>query len=943
MHNILILMDDITYGGGAHFATFHIANILSAAGHQVSIYSPIAATPKVRQLLSPAVSLPKQKNYRNFDTVIVPFENSMFRAEVAALRGVQKIQWVHIEYEKWKDLTAVDLAEQQALFAAFDKIVFVSEHNKQSFLRVFPQFSEKSFVVYNYLDEKSVQERAAEPLDLEIFQKRSPEQLNIVVSGRLEPQKAYHRLLDVAKTLNEQAMDIQWFVLGKGYEYDELRLRCKKHGLDNVHFLGFRKNPYAYVQQADVFALLSAYEGLALVLAESLTLGVPVISTESGGVREILSDSHGWVVPNHISDIVAAISAVYRDRSLLAEKRKNLKTYAYDNQRVCDAIAALIDAKTPKANKYKKCGEKKMAVVARPETVSVSVIVPVYNMEDYLVPCLDSLVNQTLEDLEIVIVNDGSTDNSIDIIEDYVYRYPEKIRAFTIENSGLGEARNYGISKARGKFLGFVDSDDYVAKNMFEALYSTALQNNSDCVLCDYIAVMPSGREEYVNSVDVPNADRFDILRYSTKYGVVNACTKLVAAELFEKTKFPKGFYEDLATMPIVLSHANNISYLRWGLYYYRQRSGSITSVKNNDKRLLDCFAAWDRIAAQGNPLFQKELAFAIYWSINFFCTNFLDDFTGKSKAYYDSHKALFETNPYIEEAVAKKEFLDFSDLHQIPKTIHYCWFGNNPKSELIEKCIASWKTFAPDFEIVEWNETNCNIHENPYVEEAYNKKMYAFVSDYFRLKALYEHGGVYMDTDMELMKSLEPHLYCPAFFAFETPIFVHAGIIGAVPELELIGKLLKSYQKSTFSVKADGSVKTIPMRITEFLEEDPSFVKNGKSQTLRSGIKLYSANKMTMDFHDGLCIANHHYEGSWMAKNNLATSANFGYEVMRHYFTWDLLQSSAKKTDIVDLGLLDQLHYYKSEAERLENSTCWKITAPLRWVGDFLKRLFRR
>ena len=122
-------------------------------------------------------------------------------------------------------------------------------------------------------------------------------------------------------------------------------------------------------------------------------------------------------------------------------------------------------------------------------------------------------------------------------------------------------------------------------------------------------------------------------------------------------------------------------------------------------------------------------------------------------------NRDYFRGNAYIADAIREETFLDFEHLDTIPKIIHYCWFGNREKSELIQKCMDSWKKYAPDFEIMEWNESNCDIHTNRYVEEAYEKKQYAFVSDYFRLKALYDHGGVYMDTDMELHQPLESFL----------------------------------------------------------------------------------------------------------------------------------------------------------------------------------------
>lgn len=115
----------------------------------------------------------------------------------------------------------------------------------------------------------------------------------------------------------------------------------------------------------------------------------------------------------------------------------------------------------------------------------VSIIVPVYNVESYLDECLTSLVNQSLNDIKIIIVNDGSTDSSQKIIDKYALRYPEKIMALNKENGGLASARNFGLQYAQGEYVGFVDSDDYVDVNMYNEMYNLAIKNNADLVVCD--------------------------------------------------------------------------------------------------------------------------------------------------------------------------------------------------------------------------------------------------------------------------------------------------------------------------------------------------------------------------------------------------------------------------------------------------------------------------
>ena len=167
----------------------------------------------------------------------------------------------------------------------------------------------------------------------------------------------------------------------------------------------------------------------------------------------------------------------------------------------------------------------------------VSVIVPVYNVEDYIEKCLNSLVNQTLEDIEIIIVNDGSKDNSENIIKSFLSRYPQKIKYLKKENGGLSDARNYGIPYAIGEYIAFLDSDDYVELDTYENMYNLAKKENSDMVECNFIW-------EY------PKKIKIDIgKKYSGKHEMIEkirvvAWNKLIKRQVIEKSKiqFPKGY-----------------------------------------------------------------------------------------------------------------------------------------------------------------------------------------------------------------------------------------------------------------------------------------------------------------------------------------------------------------------------------------------------------------
>ena len=134
-----------------------------------------------------------------------------------------------------------------------------------------------------------------------------------------------------------------------------------------------------------------------------------------------------------------------------------------------------------------------------------------------------------------------------------------------------------------------------------------------------------------------------------------------------------------------------------------------------------------------------------------------------------------------------------------IPKRIHYCWFGKSEKPKLALRCIESWKKYCPDYELVEWNEDNFDTKYNSYVKQAYDYKKYAFVSDYVRLFAMYNFGGIYMDTDVEVVKPLDEFLMQQAFSGFELPEYVPTGIMGCHKGLVLFEEFLNYYSDKMF------------------------------------------------------------------------------------------------------------------------------------------------
>jgi len=208
---------------------------------------------------------------------------------------------------------------------------------------------------------------------------------------------------------------------------------------------------------------------------------------------------------------------------------------------------------------------------------------------------------------------------------------------------------------------------------------------------------------------------------------------------------------------------------------------------------------------------------------------------------------------------------------NKIPKIIHYCWFGKKPLPKLAQKCIKSWQKYCPDYQIIRWDETNFDINSNLYVKQAYEAKKYAFVSDYVRLWVLYNYGGIYVDTDLEMVKNIDKFLIYDFFSGFENSNFVPTAIMGAVPHHPLIKELLDIYQSLSF-IKLDGELDLTPntVRITDYLVKNYNLKRNNTYQELKNGVFLYSHEYFCANDITGLKITNntytiHHFQGSWL------------------------------------------------------------------------------
>lgn len=215
-----------------------------------------------------------------------------------------------------------------------------------------------------------------------------------------------------------------------------------------------------------------------------------------------------------------------------------------------------------------------------------------------------------------------------------------------------------------------------------------------------------------------------------------------------------------------------------------------------------------------------------------------------------------------------------------IPKIIHYCWFGNNEMPKLAKKCIESWKKYCPDYEIICWNEENFDFSQNRYAREAYEAKKWAFVSDYVRLKVVYDYGGIYMDTDVELIKPIDSFLKYKGFMGFEGNGLVSTGLgFGAEKENEIIGAMLRDYDDISF-ILPDGSYDLTPCpdRNSVVLTNLGMNLKN--MDQIFMGMRFLPEEYLSpMDYYTGKkhitenTYSIHHYAASWTSSVSKRTT----------------------------------------------------------------------
>lgn len=324
--------------------------------------------------------------------------------------------------------------------------------------------------------------------------------------------------------------------------------------------------------------------------------------------------------------------------------------------------------------------------------MKVSIIIPVYNCEPYLQECLDSIINQTYKNTEIILINDGSTDNSEKIIKRYLKKY-SNIKYKSQTNSGQSVARNKGLELATGDYIMFVDADDFIELNMIEKLLKPFDKNDIDISFCEYSIYYEKNNIEKFQTINGLSKDP----KREYIFSPPSPCVKLFKAEFLKDFKFPEGIiYEDLAAIPFLIAKAN-VYYVNEYLYYYRKNYSSTVGKAKFSKKRLDILKASEILY---NNFKSSEYYIDYKEELDYLLINHLFFYAGLRFCRYPHPKEKieliidfknkymrnYENNIYYQQNSSKEQKKIIKNILNNKIIYCYCYFINKKIKEYSKK-----------------------------------------------------------------------------------------------------------------------------------------------------------------------------------------------------------------------------------------------------------------
>ncbi|BCG31406.1 glycosyltransferase family 2 protein [Escherichia coli] len=290
--------------------------------------------------------------------------------------------------------------------------------------------------------------------------------------------------------------------------------------------------------------------------------------------------------------------------------------------------------------------------------IILSIILPVYNVSEYLIECLNSLLldvhERYLNRCEVIVVDDGSTDNSFELMREYSLKYPESIKIYSKFNGGLSDARNYGLLKSSGKYISFVDSDDVVNRGFIKEIINFIDAYDFDILSFDFMKFFNNNDALILSQIDEFSkmAERVDSEFYKSK--PVFAWNKVYRRSLFDNEVFPKGwYYEDVALIPLLLDRAKVLYHINSVCYFYRQRQGAITFF--NDNKYLDILKGVSFLYDRSQSSFIKTIIINQFFTLTLLSLRLpTDNYFMNMRGIIDTYCEKFDLDSFEPKLILK-------------------------------------------------------------------------------------------------------------------------------------------------------------------------------------------------------------------------------------------------------------------------------------------------
>lgn len=427
----------------------------------------------------------------------------------------------------------------------------------------------------------------------------------------------------------------------------------------------------------------------------------------------------------------------------------------------------------------------------------ISIVIPVYNAAKYLRRLMESLVYQTLENIEIICVDKASTDNSFDILSYYQKQFPNKVFIYQIPYSNTPAAgRNYGIQKARADYIAFSDADDMLEFNALERLYKETLKGDYDLIWYQFYNVV-DGRKNISNKLKFP-LDRGDLIRTAN----VSFWNKLIRKDvLISFGLIPDDtIFDDMAYTINLISKVKKQGYVACPLYHHIMRSDSESS-SSQSRKMKDVIPAAEAVIQCVNPVFFNDAVYRVVkwllYSIKFrwICLDECIDFL---KKYNDD----ILNNPYLKldrsSYSAVKRYIDFPDS-KIPERVYVNGFDRDITDKKLNEL--QKQVFINDAEVIVLNESNCDVTENPIIYDIFNSgNNLDFIGEYFALKKIYENGGVYIGSHIRMELPLNTIRRNDAFVSMVNDEEYSSELFGGIAGNDLFKRILQTYEYNFYN-----------------------------------------------------------------------------------------------------------------------------------------------